>query len=73
MHPALVAALAPVLADLSATCRVTLRIEDEQWSFALGPSAMAWTPEPARVSNTAVWRCPQSGSVVADLGALPAE
>lgn len=127
MHPTLSAALAPVLADLSNTCRVTLRVQEEEWSLALGPSAMVWTPdgtgtgisivledsvidqvvsitdqvqevvieglwlaglpvtwpqcpdhpdthplEPTGLSDSAVWRCPASGSVIAELGKLEA-
>ena len=45
MHPDLVAALAPVLADLAATCRVSLDVRDEDWGSPLGPAAMVWEPD----------------------------
>jgi hypothetical protein len=44
MDPALEAALALTLADLAATCAITLLVEDTPWSD-LGPSAMLWTTD----------------------------
>jgi len=124
MHPDLVSALTPVLADLS-TCAVSLDVRDEDWGSPGGPAATVWEPdgsrtgismlsgesaveqivsladqlqevaiealwterlpvtwpqcvlhpdthplEPAVEAGQAIWRCPQSSTVVAAIGSL---
>jgi len=45
MHPDLTAALAPVLADLSATCAVRLEVSDNDRGALVGPAVMVWSAD----------------------------